>query len=85
MKDLVNDTCRFRSPDGGEITISMIGYPPEKIDRFISSLEGNEWELVDHIRKVKSSTWEVPIWFYPAFLGMLVGMVGVLFLAYGLS
>lgn len=73
MKDLVNDTLWFRGPDGGEMTISLGGYPPKEITRLIRSLSNNGWELVKK-EKVVQEKWELPKWVIPYCVGFIVGI-----------
>lgn len=49
MNDLVNDTIWFKSPEGGEVKLSMPGYSPEEVKSMKIRMEDNGWKVVSHV------------------------------------
>lgn len=50
-KEAVEDSLVFQAPDGGEIKMTMTGYPKKEVERLKARLLENGWVFVDHAKK----------------------------------
>ena len=75
MKGLVNDTIWFRGPDGGEVKMSMGGYPPKEVQRLKLAMTVGGWEVTSHETTVQSDKWTLPTWVMPFLFGVSIGLL----------
>lgn len=79
MKGLVNDVVWLKGPDGGEVKMSMGGYPPKEVERLKWLMIVGGWEVVSH-ETTTHKKWELPSWVIPYCVGVLVSAAGYWFI-----
>ena len=77
MKGAYNDTLWFKNADGGDVKISMGGFPKEEIERLKRQYEANGWKVVSHKHTIRSFWNWIPKWFWPYAAGVIIGSVSL--------